>query len=125
MAGIRVVRLDQSQAVPSENPIFRGPVVIQEIVGDTLGDLLRVNAVTFQDGAVNRPHRHAADQVLVATAGNGFVATDEETLPMTAGDVAFIPKNTRHWHGARPGASFTHLSILTPGHMEILDDAQG
>lgn len=122
MAGIRRVRIDRGQANLSENPIFEGSVAIQEIVNDALGELLRVTAVTFENGARNRPHRHSTDQVLVATSGSGFVASDGDTLPLEPGDVAFIPKSTRHWHGAQPGAAFTHLSILTPGHMEIDED---
>jgi quercetin dioxygenase-like cupin family protein len=122
MTGIRHVRLDRSQGTPSTNPIFTGSVSIQEVVNDALGELLRVTAVTFEDGAVNRPHRHTTDQVLVATSGNGFVATDEEHHAMQPGDVTFIPAGTRHWHGADAGETFTHLSILTPGHTEILDD---
>ena len=120
--GIRRIRIDRANAHPASNPIFVGSVETQDIVNDALGDLLRVTAVTFEDGARNRPHRHSTDQVLVATSGSGFVASDEGELTLEAGDVAFIPKGTRHWHGARPGMTFTHLSILTPGHMEIVDD---
>ncbi len=122
MAGIRHVRLDRSQSMPATNPIFVGAVSTQEVVNESHGDLLRVTAVTFDDGAVNRPHRHTTDQVLVATSGSGFVATDEEHHPLEPGDVAFISAGTRHWHGANPTTSFTHLSILTPGHTEIDDN---
>ncbi len=80
MGAIRRVRLDRSQGVPSTNPIFIGSVSTQEVVNEALGELLRVTAVTFEDGAVNRPHRHTTDQVLVATSGSGFVATDDEHL---------------------------------------------
>src|SRR5215204_1783654 len=122
MPGIRHVRLDPSLGGPSPNPIFVGPVSTQEVVNESHGDLLRVTAVTFEDGAVNRPHRHTTDQVLVATSGGGFVATDDERHSLEPGDVAFVPAGTRHWHGASPGTTFTHLSILTPGHTEIDDD---
>ena len=125
MAGIRRVRLDRSLGVPSSNPIFVGPVSTQEVVNESHGDLLRVTAVTFEDGAVNRPHRHTTDQVLVATSGSGFVATANEHHPLEPGDVAFIASGTRHWHGANPDSTFTHLSILTPGHTEIDDDESG
>ena len=122
MPGIRHVRPDRSQGKPSANPIFVGPVTTQEIVNEADGDLLRVTAVTFEDGAVNRPHRHTTDQVLVATSGRGFIATDEEHYGLEPGDVAFISAGTRHWHGANADTSFTHLSILTPGHTEIDDN---
>jgi quercetin dioxygenase-like cupin family protein len=122
MGGIRRVRLDRSQGVPSSNPIFVGSVSIQEVVNEALGDLLRVTAVTFEGGAVNRPHRHTTDQVLVATLGSGFVASDDDHHPLEPGDVAFISAGTRHWHGANPDSTFSHLSILTPGHTEIDDE---
>lgn len=122
MSTIRITHPDPTQASPSTDPIFAGPVSIQQIVNDSSADLLRVTAVTFADGARNRPHRHAADQVLIATSGSGFVASDDSTYPLTPGAIAFIPKNTRHWHGANPGATFTHLSILTPGQLTIEGD---
>ncbi|HKG25836.1 MAG TPA: cupin domain-containing protein [Thermomicrobiales bacterium] len=123
MAGIRHVRLDRSRSAPATNPIFVGSVSTQEVVNEAIGQLLRVTAVTFEDGAVNRPHRHTTGQVLVATSGSGFVATDDERHPLEPGDIAFVPAGTRHWHGANPDTDFTHLSILTPGHTEI-DDAE-
>ena len=122
MAGIRHVRLDRSQSAASRNPIFVGSVSTQEVVNEALGELLRVTAVTFEDGAVNRPHRHTTDQVLVATSGTGFVATDDDHHRLEPGDIAFVPAGTRHWHGANRATTFTHLSILTPGHTETDDD---
>ena len=122
MAGIRHIRLNRSESAPATDPIFVGSVSTQEVVNEALGELLRVTAVTFEDGAVNRPHRHTTDQVLVATSGSGFVATDDDRHPLEPGDVAFVPAGTRHWHGANPDDTFTHLSILTPGHTEIVDD---
>ena len=125
MEGIRHIRLDRSQSAPATDPIFVGPVSTQEVVNEALGELLRVTAVTFDEGAVNRPHRHTTDQVLVATSGTGFVATNHERYLLEPGDIAFVPAGTRHWHGANPDTTFTHLSILTPGHTEIEDEGSG
>jgi quercetin dioxygenase-like cupin family protein len=122
MAGIRHIRLDRTQSAPSTNPIFIGSVSTQEVVNEVIGELLRVTAVTFEDGAVNRPHRHTTDQVLIATSGSGFVAGNDGHHALEPGDVAFVQSGTRHWHGAKPDSNFTHLSILTPGHTEIDDD---
>ena len=122
MAGIRHVRLDRSRSAPATNAIFVGSVSTQEVVNEALAEILRVTAVTFEDGAINRPHRHTTDQVLIATSGRGFVATDVDHHPLEPGDVAFVPAGTRHWHGATPDSTFTHLAILTPGHTEIDDD---
>ncbi len=121
--GIRRMTIDETQASSSANPIFVGEVVSQDLVPEGVADLLRVTAVTFRDGARNKRHTHSTDQVLVATSGEGFVASDNETLALRTGDVAFIEKYTPHWHGANPNQDFTHLSLLTPGHMEILEES--
>ena len=121
--GIKRMTIDAAEALPASNPIFVGEVVSQDLVPEGVADILRVTAVTFRDGARNKRHTHSTDQVLVVTSGEGFVACDDEQLNLRPGDVAFIEKNTPHWHGAGANQDFTHLSILTPGHMEILDDS--
>src|SRR4028118_2198610 len=113
--GIRRITIDEAQAAPATSPIFIGDVLSQDLVPEGVADILRVTAVTFRDGARNKRHTHSSDQVLAATSGGGCVASDNETLPLRVGDVAFIEKNTPHWHGACRGQDFTHLSILTPG----------
>ena len=121
--GIRRITIDEAEAKPATSPIFLGNVASQDLVPEGVADILRVTAVTFRDGARNKRHQHSTDQVLVATAGEGFVADDDGLLALKPGDVAFIAKNTPHWHGACPNQDFTHMSILTPGHMEILEDS--
>jgi quercetin dioxygenase-like cupin family protein len=111
--------IDRTAASPDRSPIFIGEVVRQEFVGDESAELLRVNAVTFENGARNKLHEHAADQVLVVTDGHGIVASETEELSIAIGDVIFIPAGERHWHGAAPGQTMTHLSILTPGKLTI------
>lgn len=120
---IRRITIDEAQASPAANPIFIGEVASQDLVPEGVADILRVTAVTFRNGARNKRHAHSTDQVLITTSGEGFVASDNETLTLRTGDVAFIAKNTPHWHGASPNQDFTHLSILTPGHMEILEES--
>ena len=116
---MKLVRQDAAAAVPNASPIFEGTVRTQNLVAEGDATLLRVTAVTFEDGARNRLHRHTTDQVLVVTHGRGVVATEAEELHVEAGDVVLIPAGERHWHGAEPGHTFTHLSILTPGQMTI------
>lgn len=116
---LKLVRIDGSAALPSAAPIFEGTVRTQELVAAGEAALLRVTAVTFEDGARNRPHRHGADQVLVVTDGRGVVATEGQVLRVGPGDVILIPAGERHWHGAEPGERFTHLAILTPGSLTV------
>jgi 4-carboxymuconolactone decarboxylase len=119
---LKRIAQDPAAGKPSADPIFvDGSVEIQQLVSDEDADLLRVTSVSFQNGAHNRPHRHTCDQVLIATHGSGFIATDDEQLQLVPGDVVLVPKDTRHWHGSDPKADFTHISILTPSVMTLAD----
>jgi len=108
---VRVIHVTKAGRERSDNPIFVGEVDYQTAVGEESRDL-RLSEVHFTRGAVNKPHVHSTDQILVITEGEGLVATDAERHEVSAGDVAFIPANTKHWHGARPGKDMTHWSIL-------------
>jgi quercetin dioxygenase-like cupin family protein len=116
---MKLIKQDRSAATPSMSPIFEGSVQTQNLVTDDDAQILRVTAVTFEDGARNKRHHHTTDQVLIVTHGRGIVATDTEQLHVAPGDLILILAGERHWHGAEAGHDFTHLSILTPGHMTI------
>jgi len=119
LSSVKRVRLDRAAAAPSPSPIFVGPVRTQNLIAEGDADSLRVTAVTFEDGARNRWHMHTTDQVLVVVEGHGVVATEEQEIEVTEGDVILIPAGQRHWHGAAPGKTFTHIAILTPGEMTL------
>jgi quercetin dioxygenase-like cupin family protein len=116
---MKQITQDLAHATPDHSPIFAGDVLRQNLVADGEATLLRVTAVTFLDGARNKLHHHAVDQVLVVTHGYGIVATESDELHVSPGDVVLIPAGERHWHGAEPEQDFTHLSILTPGAVTI------
>ena len=69
-------------------------------------------AVTFEPGARTAWHTHPLGQTLVVTAGYGRVQREggpiEDILP---GDVVWFPPHEKHWHGASPTTSMTHLAI--------------
>jgi quercetin dioxygenase-like cupin family protein len=118
---VRIVRQDVGQARPNTSPIMVGDVVTQNLVAEGDAPSLRVTAVTFRDGAVNRWHAHTTEQVLIVTDGNGIVATEREERAIAPGDIVLIEPGERHWHGAASGATMTHLAILLPGEMTLLD----
>lgn len=69
-------------------------------------------SVTFEPGARSAWHTHPLGQTLVVTAGCGW--TQCEGGPITeirAGDVIWCPPGHKHWHGAAPTTSMTHLAI--------------
>lgn len=68
--------------------------------------------VTFEPGARTAWHTHPLGQTLIVTAGCGLVQREggliEEIRP---GDVVWFPPGEKHWHGAAPTASMTHIAI--------------
>lgn len=116
-------RQDKAIASRATGDIFIGEVLKQDLVTDADAPSLRVTAVSFENGARNRWHRHSTEQVLIVTQGEGIVENESETLHVTPGDVVVIPPGERHWHGAMDGGSMTHLAILLPGKMTIDDEA--
>ena len=101
--------------------IFKGEVERQGVIGDELSTQLYLGEITFKDGGANKWHVHTSDQILVITEGEGIVADEGEERAVSAGDVAFIPANTKHWHGAKPGKDMTHWSILANGKTTIVE----
>jgi 4-carboxymuconolactone decarboxylase len=68
--------------------------------------------VTFEPGARTAWHSHPRGQILIVTDGTGRVqAWGGPIEEIRAGDVVQIPANQKHWHGASPQASMTHLAI--------------
>jgi len=68
--------------------------------------------VTFDPGARTAWHSHPRGQILIVTAGIGRVRLwDGPIEEIRAGDVVRIPPGQKHWHGASPQASMTHLAI--------------
>jgi quercetin dioxygenase-like cupin family protein len=120
---MKLIKHDPASALASPAPVIIGHVANQVLVGEIDATNLRVTSVTFHDGARNLPHRHSCDQVLVVTDGHGIIATEYETHEVTNGDVVVIPAGDVHWHGALPGMSMTHLSIVTPHETEFAPEA--
>jgi 4-carboxymuconolactone decarboxylase len=69
-------------------------------------------SVTFEPGARTAWHSHPRGQILIITAGAGRVQRwGDPVEEVRAGDVVRIPAGQKHWHGASPHASMTHLAI--------------
>jgi 4-carboxymuconolactone decarboxylase len=70
-------------------------------------------------------------QTLIVTAGTGRVQRWGDPVDeIRQGDVVWIPPGQKHWHGAAPNSSMTHIAITeqldgkTVEWMEQVSDAQ-
>ena len=71
--------------------------------------------VTFEAGSRNKFHKHGGDQILIITEGTGKIATDNQVVPVTQGDVVLIPGGENHWHGAPDQTAMAHITITVAG----------
>lgn len=91
---------------------FTGDVEIEMLFQPTAELPASGAYVTFQRGARTAWHTHPAGQTLLVVSGKGL--TQEWGKPVVvieAGDVVRCPAGIKHWHGAAPGSTMTHLAI--------------
>jgi quercetin dioxygenase-like cupin family protein len=88
-------------------------------------------SVTFEPGARTVWHTHPLGQILIVTAGCGYVQPWKGALRMIRpGDVIWCPPGEKHWHGAAPTTAMTHIALQEEldgkyvDWMEEVSDAQ-
>jgi len=102
-----------THAGPAEN--FTGSVRVEMLFEATDPSHASGGSVAFEAGARTAWHSHPGGQILIVTAGTGRVQQWGGPIEeMQAGDVVRIPAGQKHWHGASPHASMTHLAITEP-----------
>ena len=71
-----------------------------------------VSTVTFEPGARTGWHTHPLGQILVVSAGCGWVQKEGDPIQLIRpGDVVWIPPGANHWHGATPTTGMTHVAV--------------
>jgi len=78
--------------------------------------------VTFEPGARTAWHTHPLGQTLLITAGAGLVQRAGGPVEaVRAGDIVWIAPNEKHWHGAAPGTSMSHIAIAENLEGKVVD----
>lgn len=96
---------------------FTGTVWQDEINDAPEPARVRVVKVRFEPGARTAWHTHPFGQTLYVTEGFGLARTEGGPLiELRPGDTVWIPPGEKHWHGAGPTTSMTHIAAH-----EVLD----
>jgi 4-carboxymuconolactone decarboxylase len=102
-----------ARAAPAEN--FTGGARVEVLFEALDGSHASGGSVTFEPGARTAWHSHPRGQILIVTAGTGRVQRWGDPIQeIRVGDVVRIPAGQKHWHGASPQASMTHIAITEP-----------
>ncbi len=111
---MKVLKTSDIDAKERGGGLFKGRVTVQSVL-DSEDSNLRTNLINFDEGAVNVFHTHDFDQVLYVTEGEGIIATETEEIRITPGTFVVIPAGEKHWHGATPNSTFSHIAISIRG----------
>ena len=94
---------------PSSN--FTGAVSVTQSFSGTGGARIGGSRVIFQPGARTLWHVHPLGQLLVVTAGRGWVQIEGEPVRAVGpGEFVWTPPGAKHWHGATRSSGMTHVT---------------
>ena len=114
-----IIRNGSQPSLQGPPDCFAGAVRIDPLHAAAAPARVACASVTFEPGARSAWHTHPLGQILVVTAGCGWTQCEGEPVEeIRAGDVVWCPPGHRHWHGATPTTSMTHVAI-----QEALDGA--
>jgi quercetin dioxygenase-like cupin family protein len=107
-----ITRKATQPAVKGSTQYFTGSVRIDPLF-QPKGPTRTAGAyVTFEPGARSAWHTHPLGQILIVTAGSGWIQQEGgEKQEIRSGDVIWTPPGVKHWHGATATTAMTHISI--------------
>ena len=108
-----ITRNGAQAPTPTAAANFVGRARMQPVFA--VGSPVRVRGgkVTFEPGARTNWHTHPKGQTIVITDGSGLVQRWGGPLEaVNPGDVVFFHPGEKHWHGAAPTVSMTHIAVV-------------
>jgi quercetin dioxygenase-like cupin family protein len=126
-----IMSRDTQEEVEGPEQCFTGRVTIRGQFSRDEPSRVAGAIVTFQPGARTAWHSHPLGQTLIVIEGVGWTQVEDGPIQeFTAGDILLCPRERRHWHGATPEASMSHVAIqealdgTTVTWMEKVTDAE-
>ncbi|MGX9943165.1 (R)-mandelonitrile lyase [Bradyrhizobium denitrificans] len=91
---------------------FTGQAIISPLYPSAAMTQVSTGLVNFAPGARTVWHTHPAGQLLIVTAGQGWVQEDgKERRIINPGDAVWIPAGVKHWHGATATSPMAHIAL--------------
>jgi quercetin dioxygenase-like cupin family protein len=113
---MRIVRAEEVEQLSGAIPDEAQRIAPQWWEGPHDDGRLNAGVVTLSPGGITPPHIHIGGQVMIVTAGRGFVEVDGDRFELAPGDVVVTPAGELHTHGAAPDRSFSHLNVTGGGY---------
>ncbi|MEV4347158.1 cupin domain-containing protein [Actinoplanes sp. NPDC049596] len=97
---------------PAPAHVIDGPAQFEALAAPSSSSRVEALHVHFEAGSRTRWHTHPRGQLLIVTAGAGWVQSRGRVPErIGAGDVVRIGAGEEHWHGAAAGTAMSHLAI--------------
>lgn len=111
-SSLHVIRAGSQPSVKGPDAYFTGNVRIDPLFDANNSAPFSAAYVTFEPGARTAWHTHPTGQRLVVTAGVGLIQEwGGPIVEIRPGDVVWWAPGVKHWHGASPNASMTHIAL--------------
>jgi quercetin dioxygenase-like cupin family protein len=99
-------------SLPGPDSVVTGAAWVQTVARPGHPSRLVVEDITFAPGSHTIWHSHPYGQLLIVTAGAGWLQTrGNPAIPIRTGDTVWIEPTEEHWHGSAPDTVLRHLSI--------------
>jgi quercetin dioxygenase-like cupin family protein len=109
---MEIKRNGSQPSIPGPTEWFTGTVRIDPLFNAKEPARTGGASVTFEPAARTAWHTHPLGQTLIVTAGFGRVQRwDGPIEEIRPGDVVQFAPGEKHWHGAAPTTSVTHIAI--------------
>lgn len=109
---IQVFPSGSSPSVIADPKNFSGQVVVDLLTPPSVETPASSSLVTFAPRARAAWHSHPAGQMLIVTAGKGWIQREGQARQeIKPGDVVWIPAGIKHWHGATDTNGMSHIAI--------------
>lgn len=109
---MQIHRVGSSISKPGPADWFTGKVRLDAPFQGEAPSRVSGVTVTFEPGARTAWHTHPLGQTILIQSGLGWVQREggpvEEVRP---GDTVWFAAGERHWHGASPQVSMTHIAV--------------
>lgn len=125
---MKVLRREHAVPVSIDPNSFTGRVRSTKVASDVGGISVHVYHVEFDEEARTHWHKHTGTQWLLVIGGRIRVQKwGEAVQDVGGGDTVVIEPGEKHWHGAAPGSTGTHLAVnlnSTTEWLEAVSDEQ-
>jgi quercetin dioxygenase-like cupin family protein len=109
---MEITRVGSQPSGKGSEDWFTGAVRIDPLFQPNDSRRAAAATVTFEAGARTAWHTHPLGQTLIVISGCGWAQREGGPVEeIHRGDVVWFSPNEKHWHGATPTTSMTHIAI--------------